>query len=156
LELDFTDYCLAHLFTNQDFQNGVIGLAWVGDTSGGSGGLCEVERVNTRNGDRSLNTGFTTVLNYNRRVPRAVSTITTTHELGHNFGSVVNSFSHFNRVIGLQVCKCRFSMMRPLKNAHQENLGTVMVITLCLPVQQMDQRLTIESSHHAANQGWLM
>jgi hypothetical protein len=35
-----------------------------------------------------LNTGFTTVLNYNRRVPRAVSTITTTHELGHNFGSV--------------------------------------------------------------------
>jgi hypothetical protein len=46
-----------------------------------------------------------------------------------------------NLVIILVQC-----MMRPLKNAHQENLGTVMVITLCLPVQQMDQRLTIERS----------
>ncbi|XP_062522964.1 disintegrin and metalloproteinase domain-containing protein 10-like [Corticium candelabrum] len=86
-ELDFRDFCLAHLFAYKDFQNGVIGLAWVGDTSSGSGGVCETERITTRYGDRSLNTGFTTLFNYQRRVLRAVSTITTTHELGHNFGS---------------------------------------------------------------------
>ena len=31
---NYDDYCLAFLFTNRDFDNGVLGLAWVGASSG--------------------------------------------------------------------------------------------------------------------------
>lgn len=34
------DYCLAYVFTNRDFDNGVLGLAWVG--SAGGGGVASV------------------------------------------------------------------------------------------------------------------
>ena len=29
------DYCLAYVFTDRDFDDGVLGLAWVGAPSGG-------------------------------------------------------------------------------------------------------------------------
>ncbi len=38
----------------------------------------------------SLNTGLTSLITFGRKLPQAVSTITTTHELGHNFGSEVH------------------------------------------------------------------
>ncbi|XP_065186629.1 disintegrin and metalloproteinase domain-containing protein 10-like [Sycon ciliatum] len=84
--LDFDSVCLAHLFLHRDFKNGVLGLAWVASPGGSIGGICQ-KRTRTSNGDLNLNTGFTTVYNFNARVPRSVSTITTTHEFGHNFGS---------------------------------------------------------------------
>ena len=31
---NFNDYCLSFLFTYRDFDNGVLGLAWVGSTEG--------------------------------------------------------------------------------------------------------------------------
>ena len=31
---NFDDYCLAYLFTNRDFDDGVLGLAWVGTVTG--------------------------------------------------------------------------------------------------------------------------
>ena len=39
---------------------------------------------------RTLNTGIVTLLNYGRRVPTGVTTITFAHEAGHNFGSEVS------------------------------------------------------------------
>ena len=53
-----------------------------------SGGLCENLRTFS-NGPRTLNTGIVTLLNFNTRVSTAVSGLTFTHEVGHNFGSEV-------------------------------------------------------------------
>ncbi|XP_064400640.1 disintegrin and metalloproteinase domain-containing protein 10-like [Halichondria panicea] len=84
--LEFDDVCLGHLFTYRDFQ-GVVGLAYLADPSGQlAGGICQT-RTRTAKGDLNLNTGFTSLLNFGRRVPQAVSTITVAHELGHNHGS---------------------------------------------------------------------
>lgn len=67
--------CLGHIFTHREFAGGVLGLAWVGGI--GAGGVC----------DRgALNTGFTTSMNYGTTVPVSVLTVTTAHEVGHNFG----------------------------------------------------------------------
>lgn len=84
--LEFDSVCLAHLFLHRDFDNGVLGLAWVASPGGSVGGICQ-KRTRTGQGELNLNTGYTTTLNFGSRVPRSVSTITTTHEFGHNFGS---------------------------------------------------------------------
>lgn len=34
-EQNHDDYCLAYVFTDRDFDDGVLGLAWVGAPSGG-------------------------------------------------------------------------------------------------------------------------
>ncbi|XP_021364207.1 disintegrin and metalloproteinase domain-containing protein 10-like [Mizuhopecten yessoensis] len=82
---NYTDYCLAILFTNRDFSNGVLGLAWTAQT-GYAGGVCEGYR--TYHGEsKSLNTALVTMLNYGRDVSSAVSHATLAHEIGHNFGS---------------------------------------------------------------------
>ena len=41
---NYDAYCLSYLFTYRDFDGGVLGLAWVGDTSL-SGGVCETNKV---------------------------------------------------------------------------------------------------------------
>ena len=45
--MDFSSFCLAHVFTYRDFPQGVQGLAWKGT-------VCA----------RKYNTGFTTLLNH--------------------------------------------------------------------------------------------
>jgi disintegrin and metalloproteinase domain-containing protein 10 len=78
--------CLGHLFTYRDFS-GTVGLAYVADPTGRyDGGICQ-QRTQTYGGELNLNTGLTTLLNFGRRLPQGVSIITTTHEIGHNFGS---------------------------------------------------------------------
>lgn len=86
-EQDHNDYCLAYVFTDRDFDDGVLGLAWVGAPSGSSGGICEKSRLYSDGKRKSLNTGIITVQNYASHVPPKVSHITFAHEVGHNFGS---------------------------------------------------------------------
>ncbi len=51
-EYDFGSYCLAVAFTHRDFQDGVIGLAWLGYTTAAkkAGGGCLLVRVRLLNG----------------------------------------------------------------------------------------------------------
>jgi disintegrin and metalloproteinase domain-containing protein 10 len=39
-------YCLAHMFTYRGFEDGILGLAWVGEP-GSSGGICDSSNYNT-------------------------------------------------------------------------------------------------------------
>ena len=55
-----------------------------------TGGICEEQATFTDGVQRTLNTGIVTLLNYGRRVPTGVTTITFAHEAGHNFGSEVS------------------------------------------------------------------
>ncbi|XP_056134157.1 disintegrin and metalloproteinase domain-containing protein 10 [Lampris incognitus] len=86
-EQNHDDYCLAYVFTDRDFDDGVLGLAWVGAPSGSSGGICEKSKLYSDGKRKSLNTGIITVKNYASHVPPKVSHITFAHEVGHNFGS---------------------------------------------------------------------
>lgn len=69
-KMDFSDFCLAHVFTYRDFPAGVQGLAWRGT-------VCH----------NSWNTGFTTLLNHGVQAKVPDSSVTFAHEIGHNFGS---------------------------------------------------------------------
>lgn len=86
-EQNHDEYCLAYVFTDRDFDDGVLGLAWVGAPSGSSGGICEKNKQYSDGKKKSLNTGIITVQNYASHVPPKVSHITFAHEVGHNFGS---------------------------------------------------------------------
>uniref|UniRef100_UPI00358EFA1F disintegrin and metalloproteinase domain-containing protein 10 isoform X2 n=1 Tax=Myxine glutinosa TaxID=7769 RepID=UPI00358EFA1F len=86
-EQNHDDYCLAYVFTDRDFDDGVLGLAWVAASSGSSGGICENHKLYSDMRRKSLNTGIITVQNYGAHVPTKVSHITFAHEVGHNFGS---------------------------------------------------------------------
>ncbi|XP_054468570.1 disintegrin and metalloproteinase domain-containing protein 10 [Anoplopoma fimbria] len=86
-EQNHNDYCLAYVFSDRDFDDGVLGLAWVGAPSGSSGGICEENKLYSDGKKKSLNTGIITVQNYASHVPPKVSHITFAHEVGHNFGS---------------------------------------------------------------------
>ncbi|XP_078360302.1 LOW QUALITY PROTEIN: disintegrin and metalloproteinase domain-containing protein 10-like [Oculina patagonica] len=79
--------CLAYIFTYRDFADGVLGLAWVGETGGAAGGICEKATLFRDGKEKSLNTGVVTFINYSKKVTQKVSQITFAHELGHNFGS---------------------------------------------------------------------
>ncbi|XP_059386030.1 disintegrin and metalloproteinase domain-containing protein 10 isoform X1 [Carassius carassius] len=92
-EQNHDDYCLAYVFTDRDFDDGVLGLAWVGAPSGSSGGICERNKQYSDGKKKSLNTGIITVQNYASHVPPKVSHITFAHEVGHNFGSPHDSGS---------------------------------------------------------------
>ncbi|XP_022109879.1 disintegrin and metalloproteinase domain-containing protein 10-like [Acanthaster planci] len=80
------EYCLAYVFANRDFNDGVLGLAWVGSSGSTSGGICERYKQFS-SGYQSLNTGIVTIKNYGSQVPTKVTEITFAHEIGHNFGS---------------------------------------------------------------------
>ncbi|XP_071957678.1 ADAM 17-like protease isoform X2 [Antedon mediterranea] len=80
-------FCLAHLFTYQDFSNGVLGLAYIGtQRTNAVGGIC-TQSYPSSSGELYLNTGLTTTINWGRRVLTDEAELVTAHELGHNFGS---------------------------------------------------------------------
>jgi disintegrin and metalloproteinase domain-containing protein 10 len=80
---DWSAYCASYLFTYRDFDNGVLGLAYVAKVNG-RGGIC----------DDNLNTGIVTGINYGNRLSNAIVTLTFAHELGHNFGSTHDDTSN--------------------------------------------------------------
>ena len=85
--------CEAFLFTDRDFEGGILGLAWIGDGEGNAaGGICD-RYVDYGGGkERSYNTGVVTMKLYGRFTPPRISEITFAHELGHGFGSQVCFF----------------------------------------------------------------
>lgn len=85
---DFSTYCLAHLFTYQDYQ-GILGLAWTAyvDSKNHNGGICQGTYNKASGQAVSLNTAFTSTLNFGSKQPELQTMIVFVHELGHNFGS---------------------------------------------------------------------
>lgn len=85
---NFNDYCLGIAFTARDFEDGVVGLAWVGnsDEYGPPGGICQTQ-LSLSGGSLNLNTALVTLLNYGSRVPSYRAALTVAHEFGHSFGS---------------------------------------------------------------------
>ena len=57
--LDFSSYCLSYLFTNHDFGEGTLGVAYVGGVCARYGKIRD-ERTGVTD-RRSINTGFITV-----------------------------------------------------------------------------------------------
>ncbi|XP_028399321.1 disintegrin and metalloproteinase domain-containing protein 10-like [Dendronephthya gigantea] len=80
-------FCLSHVFTYRDFEDGVLGLAWVAEPEGAAGGICETSKKFQGGQIKTLNTGVVTFINYKKQVPSRVSEVTFAHELGHNFGA---------------------------------------------------------------------
>ena len=84
----FNDVCLGILFTSRDYEDGVIGLAWVGTSSlyGPPTGICQKSYFDGWD-DYNLNTALITTNDDGDEMPRQVNALTLTHELGHSFGS---------------------------------------------------------------------
>ena len=79
---DFSNVCLAHLFTHVDVPNGVLGLGYVGTASATAGGICSAP-----NNGIDVNTGFTSSLNHGAAQLDLMVGLVTTHEFGHNLGA---------------------------------------------------------------------
>ena len=77
--------CLAHLFTFQNFDKGIVGLAYVATPDKNQfGGIC------SGRDDRKmsyLNCALSSSLNRGRRLLTIEADLVTAHELGHNFGA---------------------------------------------------------------------
>ena len=71
--LEHDKFCLAHAFTAADFDDGVLGLAWLGT-------VCQASGSNSRN------TGMSTDYNFGKKVSYTQAMLVVTHEVGHNFG----------------------------------------------------------------------
>ncbi|XP_033733808.1 disintegrin and metalloproteinase domain-containing protein 10-like [Pecten maximus] len=85
---NFNDYCLGIAFTSRDFEDGVVGLAWVGnsDVYGPPGGICQT-RLSLSGELFNLNTALVSLFNYGSRIPSYRAALTVAHEFGHSFGS---------------------------------------------------------------------
>lgn len=83
---DHKDICEAFLFTDRDFEGGILGLAWIGEPNK-AGGICDKQRDLGNQKYKSYNTGVVTMKLYGKFTPPKVSEVTFAHELGHGFGS---------------------------------------------------------------------
>ncbi|RDD42127.1 ADAM 17-like protease [Trichoplax sp. H2] len=82
---DWSQVCLAHLFTYQDFTDGTIGLAYVASQRQDTvGGICS-PRIRNGNDYVSANVGLSTPLNWGKRMTTLEFQLVLAH--GHSFGS---------------------------------------------------------------------
>eukprot|EP00038_Savillea_parva_P005852 m.160320 g.160320 ORF g.160320 m.160320 type:complete len:827 (+) comp11930_c0_seq1:1761-4241(+) len=72
----YTDTCTSLVFTHRDFQEGVLGMAWVAEENG-YGGIC----------DPVFNCGFNTGINFGQIVTPFIASLVFSHEVGHNWGA---------------------------------------------------------------------
>lgn len=89
-------YCLCHLFTYEDLEEGVMGMAYRAEENlnhGVCSGAARPKYVHATSSDggnygtASRNTGITTMFNWGSAVLTQAADLVTGHELGHNFGS---------------------------------------------------------------------
>ena len=89
-QFDHEQYCLALLMTYRDFDNGLLGLAYVvGPPGGNGGGICE-KPVTLANGNQSFNTAVVTLLNFGQRLARPATVLSTARMIGFGFGAHVS------------------------------------------------------------------
>jgi disintegrin and metalloproteinase domain-containing protein 17 len=81
-------FCLAHLFTHQTFENSVLGLAYVASPRPTSvGGICSPS-YSKDDKILYLNSGLTTTKNaFGHGIITREAVLVTAHEFGHNWGS---------------------------------------------------------------------
>ena len=86
--MNHSSACLAYLFTDRTFDDGIMGLAYLAYRYGQPGGICDPY---AKYGEvwKTYNTGVLTFQLYNREAPPLVTEITFAHELGHSFGAQV-------------------------------------------------------------------
>ena len=86
--MNHSSACLAYLFTDRTFDDGIMGLAYLAYRYGQPGGICDPY---AKYGEvwKTYNTGVITFQLYNREAPPLITEITFAHELGHSFGAQV-------------------------------------------------------------------
>lgn len=87
-ERNHSGVCLAYLFTDRTFDDGVMGLAYIAYPYGQPGGICDPYAMYGQK-MKSYNTGILSFRLYNREAPHALTKIAFAHELGHSFGAQV-------------------------------------------------------------------
>ncbi|XP_053385487.1 ADAM 17-like protease [Mercenaria mercenaria] len=85
----FRKYCLAHLFTYRQFDDGVLGLAYIAsERRAAVGGLCSKLYPKYAGVTMTLNTGWSSSQNSaGHRLLALQAQLVTAHEFGHNMGS---------------------------------------------------------------------
>lgn len=119
------EICEAFLFTDRDFEGGILGLAWIGEPNK-AGGICDLERNLGDDKKKIYNTGIVTMRLYGRFTPPKVSEVTFAHELGHGFGSQVNSKIFL--IVGMHMSDIGFSIhltntLKAYKNVYSSQQG---------------------------------
>ena len=93
--MNHSSACLAYLFTDRTFDDGIMGLAYLAYRYGQPGGICDPY---AKYGEiwKTYNTGVITFQLYNREAPPLITEITFAHELGHSFGAQVKKLKIAN------------------------------------------------------------
>ncbi|XP_067681368.1 disintegrin and metalloproteinase domain-containing protein 10-like [Haliotis asinina] len=89
-EYDFSNYCLGVAYAYRNFEDNIVGLAWVGSSNvnGAAGGICQ-KRLWYRPDQKyySFNTVLVTQFSHGNAISSYSTGLILAHEFGHSFGS---------------------------------------------------------------------